>query len=45
MEYLDAVPIWAFFVGMVIVVMALLRSDFASVSVLQDRGSNPETPV
>ena len=41
MEYLDILPIWAFFVGMVIVVLAASEIGFHIGIRLQDRGSNP----
>ena len=41
MEYLDKLPIWAFFVGMVIVVLAASEIGFHIGIRLQDRGSNP----
>ena len=41
MEYLDILPIWVFFVGMVIVVLAVAEIGFRIGIRLQDRGSNP----
>lgn len=41
MEYLDTLPIWVFFVGMVIVVLATAEIGFQFGVRLQDRGSNP----
>lgn len=41
MEYLDAVPIWAFFVGMIIVVLATAEIGFRIGIRLQDRSSSP----
>lgn len=41
MEYLDKLPIWAFFVGMVIVVIAASEIGFQVGIRLQERGSYP----
>ncbi len=41
MEFLDIIPIWAFFAGMVIVVLAASELGFYIGIRLQDRGSNP----
>jgi len=41
MEYLDTLPIWVFFTGMVIVVLAASEAGFRFGIRLQDRGSNP----
>ena len=41
MEYLDKLPIWAFFIGMVIAVIAASEIGFYIGMRLQDRGSNP----
>ena len=41
MEFLDIIPIWAFFAGMVIVVLAASELGFFIGIRLQDRGSNP----
>jgi hypothetical protein len=41
MEYLDLFPIWAFFVGMVVVALAAAEIGFRVGIRLQDRSSNP----
>ena len=41
MEYLDLLPIWAFFVGMVVVALAAAEIGFRVGIQLQDRSSNP----
>ena len=41
MENLDILPIWVFFVGMVIVVLAASELGFYIGIRLQNRGSNP----
>jgi len=41
MEYLDKLPIWVFFVGMVVTVIAASEIGFYIGIRLQDRGSNP----
>jgi len=41
MEYLDKLPIWVFFVGMVVTVIAASEIGFYIGIQLQDRGSNP----
>ena len=41
MEYLDLLPIWAFFAGMVIVALAAAEIGFRIGIRLQDRSSNP----
>ena len=41
MEYLDLIPIWAFFVGMVVVALAAAEIGFRVGIRLQDRSSNP----
>ncbi|MGB5485820.1 MAG: hypothetical protein WBN06_00325 [Lysobacterales bacterium] len=41
MEYLDTLPIWAFFVGMIIVVLATAEIGFRIGIRLQDRSSSP----
>ena len=41
MENLDVLPIWGFFAGMIIIVLAAAEIGFRFGIRLQDRGSNP----